>query len=482
VKASEIVARARSVSDLPASKFVSHYDELNSLNESWKDIYSALIEADDDFYVTRVQLTLTPSNAVPNTQNEYLVPLPTDVLKIRYLDWFGVYGWLPMEKFPLSMKDEFVEWPRYRLQNGNLWIIGSNVPSAGLTINVGYYPVVQQITCPQLPIAYGTSYTAAGFALLTAPCYAALNQTMVYQNTGNVITAESKGLNTISTPVALFTDSGAVTNLVYYKGTLYWIRGGSIWYKATQLAAAFTAPTQVGALTGITSFFIVNNLIYYSNATEIHSCTLTGGSDSLLATATTTSVAVLNGVVYYVNGSGGIQTITPASTLYASGFTDVQADGNYVYALDTSNQLHEIAVTVTAGVSVVVATDTVIDTDVASVGQAAFDPLANAFLVGVFHQEKQTLVALDTSIDFNFSYPNNLVPEIMAWQSAMDYRSKREADITLQNKRLFGEPSSLYMGSVHDHGLWGRFHEVIKRDEYKPERIRNNYPQRGWSW
>jgi len=39
--------------------------------------------------------------------------------------------------------------------------------------------------------------------------------------------------------VALFTESGAVTNIVYYKGTLYWIRGGFIWYKPTALTAAF---------------------------------------------------------------------------------------------------------------------------------------------------------------------------------------------------------------------------------------------------
>ena len=478
MKASEIVARARSVSDLPASNFVSHTDELNSLNESWKDIYSALIEADDDFYVTRTQLTLTSANAVPNTQNEYLVPLPTDVLKIRYLDWFGTYGWLPMEKFPLSMKDEFVEWPRYRLQNGNLWIIGSNVPSAGLTINVGYYPVVQQITCPQKPFVYGTSYAPNLFTAIVDPgAYASYLETLVYAN-GNIITSENVVNATQGSPLALFTDSGAVTNLVYYKGVLYWIRGGLIWYKVTSLTAAFVAPTQATSPTGVTSFFIGNNTIYYSTAADIRSCTLTGGSDVQLAPYIATSICynAADGGVYFSEATTNhFHKLFVADPLLTD-VSKVTTDGNGTFfILETDGTVHQITVD---SAFTAILTDSVIDSNVGSMGQVVYDINQSpaTWIIPVLKTEYQQLLGIDGAVDFDFSYPNNLVPEIMAWQSAMDYRSKRQADITLQQKRLFGT------GSTDDKGLWGRFREVIHRDEYKPERIRNVYPNRGWAW
>ncbi len=96
MKASEIIARARSVSDLPNTNFITHTDELSSLNEAWKDIYSALVENDDDYYVTRITLSIGSGDAVAGSTNEYLKALPSDALKIRYVDWQSTQGFVPM--------------------------------------------------------------------------------------------------------------------------------------------------------------------------------------------------------------------------------------------------------------------------------------------------------------------------------------------------------------------------------------------------
>ena len=108
--ASEIILRARHVADLPSSEFIDHNDELASLNESWKDIYAALLDNDDDYSVTETTLTLGPTFAVAGATNEYLLPLPTDCDRIRYVDYRGTMDWLPMSKFNLSMKDTFRSW------------------------------------------------------------------------------------------------------------------------------------------------------------------------------------------------------------------------------------------------------------------------------------------------------------------------------------------------------------------------------------
>ena len=376
--AQDIILRARSASDLPASKFISHQDELDSLNEAWKDLYTALVEADDDYYVTEANpITLTAAFAVTGANNEYLWPLPADFLKLRYLD-YRVAGqdWMPVKKFSFAMKDNQPGDPMYRLKGTNLWIIGGSIAATGITLRLGYYPVQATVTCPQGSLVYGTSYAPNLFPLVTAPGYAPYLQTMVYAYNGTGITSESVTNVTTSTPVALFTESGAVTNIVYYKGTLYWIRGGLIWYKASTLQAAFLAPTQATNPAGVTSFFIFNNVIYYTNATQVRTCDLTGGTDALVTAVAGTSVAAIftGGITYvfYVFGGALIAFTTPTTTVVASGVSEVESDGANIYIRDTSRNLRKLALTMTAALATLV-TDTTIATDVSDIGQPIYD-------------------------------------------------------------------------------------------------------------
>ena len=468
-KASQIVSRARSVSDLPASKFISHTDELDSLNEAWKDIYSKLTDNDDDYYVTDVNLTLSSTYAVSGHTGEYLIPLPSDFYKLRYLDYQAGNIWRTMQKFTPAMKNNQSGDPFYRIKNSYLWVIWSGNASATATIRMGYYPPPAAITCPQSPLEYGTSYAKNLFALVTAPGYAPYAQTMVYAYGATfIITAESITNGTVSSPVALFTESAAVTNLVYYKGTLYWIRGGLIWYKATTLAAAFTGPTQATTPSGVTSFYIINNVIYYTNATQVRYCTLTGTGDTLITANVGTSVAAIfaAGVttVFYVNSSAALVAVSPSTTLFASGINKVQSDGTYLYIRDTSNNLRKL--TLSIGGTITVTTDATMQTDVLDIGQAQTD--AGITILPVLTSEAQTLRGVDVAADYTFTYPSNLVPEIMAYQSAIDYRAKQGEDTEEQKTRLIT--------------LWSRFEAVVKRDEYSPGHIGNVYDEGSWGW
>ena len=469
--ASRIVARARSIADLPNTAHISHRDEIHSLNEAWKDLYAALKDNDDDYYVTETTFTVSSTYLVSGTTNEYLFPLPADFAQVRYLDYRGVAGdWWAVKKFPLSMKDYIPSEPHYRLKGNYLWVIGSNTASTSATLRMGYYPSPAVITLPQAPYFYGSSYTLLLLRGLTVPAWASLNRTMVYVGASFGITAESQTLSTLAVPVALFTEAAAPTNLMYYKGTLFWIRAAGIYSKGTALAAAFTAPDTVVAAAGVVAFHIVGDTIYYATATAIRSCTLAGASDALVATLAATSLCKLGDVVYYVTAAGALMSVAPVATIVATGISAVTCDGTYLYTLDTSYVVNRLTVDSTPALT---ATDE-LATDVGDIGHAVYDLSNEATAVGqlssagpsvwvlpMLTRETQRLVAIDVSLDYDFDYPNNLVPEIMAHQAAVDFRVKGQ-------KELGDVPTRLA-------ALWERFRSSIKRDEFTVARIKNAY-------
>ncbi len=472
--ASQIIARARSIADIPFAKYIDHSDELRSINESYRDVYSKLTDNDDDYYVTEVAITITAAMLVPGTLYEYRVPLPATFYKLRYVDYL-IAGqstkWASMKKFPLSLKNESPSEPYYRLQGNNLWVICSNFVTALPQLRVGYYPPPAEISCPMFPLVYGTSYLPSAFTgSVTAPAYAPYLEIMVYAYAGTGIRAESIRNGTVSAPVALFTESAAVTNIVYYKGVIYYIRGGLIWYKVTALQAAFVAPTQATSPAGVTSFFIHNNLIYYTTAAAIRVCNLTGAADALVMTVVANSVActgISTVLTYYTTATGALVLVAPFTVLLFSGVSEVQSDGTDLYIRDTSFNLRKLSISVVGGVATI-ASDTQITSDVSDIGQPQYDvyQVPPIYIVPVLKDKAQTLQGMDTAIDYSFDYPENIVPEIIAFQCAVDFKAKKQADTTELKERLAA--------------LWNRFSQVIKRDEYKPTRIKQEYDHWGW--
>lgn len=470
-RASAIVSRARSAADLPNTAHVSHEDEIHSLNEAWKDIYSALKDSNDDYYVSETTYTMSSAYAVAGTTNEYLLPLPADFAQVRYLDYKGAAGdWWPVKKFPLSMKDYNPAEPHYRLKGSDLWLIGGNVTSTVASIRLGYYPPPATITLPQPTYYYGSSYTPPLLRALTAPGWASYNRTMLYVGASFGIKAESQTLATVGAPVALFTESAAPTNLVYYQGTLFWVRGGNIYSKDTALAAAFVTPTAVVSSANVVAFHIVGATIYYATNAAIRSCTLAGASDALISSTVAVSLCRLGAVIYYVDASANLKSLSPAATLVTGGQSKVTCDATYLYVLDASYVVKRLAVSATPAVT---ATDS-LASDVSDMGHAALDVSNEATAVGqkiaeapnvwvlpLLTREQLRMMAMDVSLDYDFGYPSNLMPEIMAYECAVDFRAKGEKDVAALAVRLTG--------------LWERFKSSIKRDEYSFQRIRNIY-------
>ena len=473
--ASQIIARGRSLSDLPNSQFVSHQDEVQSVNESWKDLYQSLLEqGDDDYFVNILVVNLTPAMSVGD--NEWNVPLPDDFYKLRYVDYRGATQWDEIGKFPLSMRDYKPGQPYYRLKNSMLWIIGATTLSTALQIRIGYFPPPVTVTAPQNDFVYGTSYTGSAFTALLSPGYAPLNETILYAN-GNVITAESQILSTVKIPVALFTEAGPPSNFIYWKGTLFYLRGGLMWYKVTSLAAAFVAPTQVGAIANVVAFYITADTIYYANATQIRSCTLTGGTDTLLFTVTATSLAVMGPLVFYRNAASQVILANTATVVYASSIAKVTSDGSgaaVLWILDNAGFVRRVTVSVLGAIL----TDVTIDTNVTDIGQPSIDPNQNPIttIIPTLKAGYQQLLGVDGTVDYDFTYPNTVATEIMAHQCAIDWKVKQNNDITGLLLRI-GHRSGPEGPAT---GLWGRFERAAQRDQYNVTRIRQVYDRGGY--
>jgi len=457
MQASDILQRARALADLGNTKFISHDYELHSINEAWKDIYAALLANDDDYYLTETTLTITSVHAVAGSVDEYLIDLPTDAVRVRYLDWNGTAGWIPMERFNLSMKNNQPGTPYYRLKNGKLWIIGGSVPSAGLSVRLGYYPAPATITCPADPYEFTTSYARDLLANVGIGGFTDYNNTGIYSYSSTGLRAESIDRNTTASPVSLFTDAAAVSSVLYHKGYLYWIRQANIYRKPTDLTAAFLTPTALTSSNDVVDFQIYGDLIYFITATAVKTCSLTGSGTATLQSGLTCTrgAAVLGGVVYYVGGTT-LKSVSPAATVLAD-VTDVTSDGTYLYVHTSSTDYKVKRLTIVAGA--VSATDT-LHSD--ATGMAPYQ----GGRLPILQQAAQTFIAIDPSVDYDFAYPNNLVPEIMAYRAAVDYKIKQSQDATKLEERLAA--------------LWERFSSMIRRDDYKPERIRNAYSYGGW--
>ena len=106
--ATQIITRALYLADLHNSDFVTWNDKSQSLFETYRDIYSSYVDSDYDFFLKDVEISLTPSMLAPNESSgvqEYLVPLPSDFLRLRWVDYSGQQVWQAMQKFQIIDKN-----------------------------------------------------------------------------------------------------------------------------------------------------------------------------------------------------------------------------------------------------------------------------------------------------------------------------------------------------------------------------------------
>ena len=469
----DLVNRALGLIDLPNTQAITYQDKYNSLNESFTDIYNQMIQSNDDYFLDEVEISVTSAMAGTGPY-EFLVPLPTNFFQLRYCDWLGPQGWTTMSKFNYNQKDDLLIEPKYRIKNNTLWII-VGTPSqttVPFTIKVGYYPPPMNITLPDLPIQYGLSYTLSQFTQiqLDSPFYFHQDgiqggtdyDAMFYADSTNKIVVEvSQNANaqTPITPVTLWIDPYTIVGTYYYKGKLYWANsGGGIWYAPVDITnpTLISSATQlVGTGANVLFLHIFNNTVYYGTNNLTWQISTSGAGDTKYLGFPTQVVQIFpNGNVYFV-GSGDtlVANTVGGPTILLNNVLDIANDGTNLYVLNSPRTL-SVYTPPSFGV---LGTGTVITTGVSlEIGAVSNNHIT------VLHEEQQSLLALSTSPDFDFSSYNNIVLDIIKWRLAMDFGIK------------FGRIDlAAFQARIAE--LWTKFRNMVRRDEYKVERIQNMY-------
>ena len=199
--ASALIERARSLSDLVNSKFITYEDELSSLNESYRDIYSWLCNNSDDYFVKEFYTTIIQND--PNDPTIALVSLPDDFYKLRFIDYQYQGLWNRVRKYSTEARDSIPGSPQYRFYGKDLRIIGLNPYGANGRLRLTYYPPADVITLPEYAFEYCTSVAAFNKSLVNAPIYTSQGNSLIYVYNGTSIRVESIDSNTIANPVTL---------------------------------------------------------------------------------------------------------------------------------------------------------------------------------------------------------------------------------------------------------------------------------------
>jgi len=442
-----LIEYARSIADLQNTKFISYQDEINLINEAYRDIYSQYTESDGDYYVNELVIDITPSMADPNNAGRgILVPLPTDFLKIRTLSYNFGGQWCPVQKFSMSNRDNNTSAPAYRLKNSNLWLIGGT--SMYTQIKLDYYPIPEVITAPEEPIKLAENVPMYDYPTIVGGDYDRALNTFYYIRVKNIFIETLNDGNTIG----VYVSPNAISGLSFKAGKLYWIDTVTkILYTAN--AIGLISLTPVSFKTGVENFSIQKNRIYYSTATETRSCNLGGLDDVLVLSSSTIDYCVLGNDYAYIDGTGFIVVNGIASTVSADQLVTNDVDlfyrEGYKFtrceivdgALDVKEVINENAIIIGA--------------------------VTNDYIMVV---EPEIVIAQSLIADSTLDYPTNEVNEILAYTSAIAYARKQDDDkkMALLKDRL--------------NELWERFWSVNKRDQYQFTRINNDYHNGIGNW
>ncbi len=454
MRCSDIVKRGRQVADLQNAQFIIRDDEVGSLNESWRDIYALLCENDDDYFVTEAILTL--STFYLTATNEWTIPLPADFFKLRSLDFKGNENWRVIDKTPLSGRNEGAGDLQYRIANNNLVLVGNNTISASGQIRLKYYPAVETLSVPDREKMGGYDLTLAQKAGITWPIYDAPSNTIVYLYAGDIVAESLSAL----TRVTLCAAAGA-SYIRYYRGTLYYVSAaGQIMSAASDLTAAVIPAAIVGPA-NVVSLEVWDQFLYYCEhpaGYNTYKKSVLGGAAVLLGAYESYNISKYAGGFLYRDGAGAIVYSgggTAAIPAPVSGLT-TDPDGN-VYALN-GNSIAKYQLTT----ALAIAHSWTLDTDANALGPW------NGYYLPTVGFQAASVSAISSYEDTTFTYPTNLLPEIISFQCGADFLVKQK-----------GDPSALM---ARRNEKLAEFLKYSKRDSYEVERINQYYTPRGGLW
>ena len=473
MKATDIRARAFNLADLVNSSFPTWNDVSQSIFEAYRDIYAKYTEANSDFFLKQSVIPVIGSYLDPTSSsglNEWLIPLPSDFLRGRFVEWMGQTVWQAMEKFPVRNKSILGSYPRYRYRNSYLWVIGSASMSFS-QVRLGYYPSQPAATVPDVDYVFGAGITQlSNKALVTYPCYCDQEQSLLYVYNGTNVQIDSQSLGTNS--VVLYTGATTISGLKYYAGYVYFLMGDAL-YRAPYLQTGPIVPVAILTTPPILGYTIstYDQKLYYSDGTNIYSASLDGSGAATVEAYTGFSVYNLAGAItFYVDGSNLLKTFAGATL--ATGIRRATTDGQtYIFYQDTSGGVYSATYDGTA-----LANQTLLRSGVSFMGpyfgSAPIIPGAQATVVSgrlPVIDYALDILAISSAADYDFAFPDNEANELMSYRMAVDFKRKQGS----------ADPTMIQALMARLTEIEQRFKSVIRRDDFEPERIGNVY-SRGW--
>lgn len=428
MKASEIIERARSLADLQTSKAVTYSDEKNSLNEAYRLVYNKLCDSDDDFFLNDFSISNLAAYSTAMPYN-YEVPLPADFYKLRTVSYSWQGQWYPMSRTPLNMRNVNTSEPMYRLKNNVLWITCGSTTQVS-EVKIGYYPPPAIASVPDVPSSFGLSLSPASQIDVT---HTAPNADTLYVASGNTIISYMRN-KTGSTLV--YTGAAGISRPVYYKGYLFFFEGSDL----NRLDIVSLSISTVRFSATLAPFTVQDDIIYYVASGNTYSNSILGGSETTLFPGEARTCMYKLGSSSYAYIKGGNYEIDGVIQ-HAASFLSYPY---YVYGDSTYN------------------TDGTLFALNIQIGN-----IWNSRAVAV-NALSRDIGTISTATDTQFSFPTNVLYEILSYQAASDFKRKYE-EVSADLEAKLAQ-------------LWDAFtHSVIRRDEYKPEKIQNVY-NTGSAW
>lgn len=443
---SSLIARARSLADLPNTDFISYNDEVNSLNEAYRSAYTLLTENNDDYYVNTASYVIDDSTLTLN--NVYSVDLPDDFFAMRLVSYNDNGNWQNMPKFNLSQFNSKTSRPMYRIQGSKLLV--KQVENIFLpNIQIQYYPRPETLYKPKPALTYLP--TQLDVSVVSNPYSYTANAGTV-DETDYLFYVQSKAIKVTSvktgnTVTLLTAAAPTIGKLAYFGGYLYYISTTSI-YKAPTDFDTLGVPVLVSGADNVTSFSLCGTALIYNNGALNKSLDLVTGATNIstgITSGTTQWLTMDNGATFRWIESGLINgTIFAADYLYKHGDKILFVKGFNLFELVDN------------------ATAQLIRADV-------YGPTSSGEIVAGYlgTASKYPVTALSVDPDTALDYPANMFWEYISYLAAIDFKMKQNADAAM----LIGKLSELK----------NTLTESLDRDEYTVVRI-NNYYGEGQRW
>lgn len=121
--AQTIIDRAKDIADIAGSSFFSSTETYASLNESYRDIYEAILNSNDDYFAKDWSFIFSGLTQIANEPMGFTIDLVTDFYRFRALQYEKNGSWFTVHKFTIQDENRAGRDATYRIQGTKLKLI-----------------------------------------------------------------------------------------------------------------------------------------------------------------------------------------------------------------------------------------------------------------------------------------------------------------------------------------------------------------------